>query len=229
MVLIFNTNNMITDKLVLYCLKYAESVLAESMVFDGRNPKKQIPISFAIYLLESGNRNILVDAGCDTMPDFDMKKYYSPAFVLRQVGLSSDNITDVIITHAHHDHIEAVNYFKNAVVHISKSEYENGKRYIPDDIKVNVFEDEYVINSQIKIIECGGHSKGSSIVEIKTEDSFHILVGDECYTDKNIRNKICTGAFINKEKSIEFIKKYSDKKYSVHTCHDILLKTERII
>ena len=94
---------------------------------------------------------------------------------------------------------------------------------------MNIFEEEFDINSQIKIIECGGHSKGSSIVQIKTENSIYIIAGDECYTNANIENKICTGAFCNKEKSIEFIEKYSDKKYKVYTCHDISLKTERII
>ena len=215
--------------LFVHRLKYAESVLPESMVFYGGDKNKSIPISFVIYLIKFGNRNIIVDAGCDTMPGFDMKGFYSPAFVLRQAGILAEEITDVIITHSHHDHIEAVKHFKNAVIHISKAEYESGKNYIPNDFKVSIFENEYAINSQIKIIEWGGHSKGSSIVEIKTDDIIHVLAGDECYTDANIKNKICTGVFYNKDKSIEFIEKYSDKKYRVHTCHDISLKTEKII
>ena len=86
-----------------------------------------------------------------------------------------------------------------------------------------------IINSKIKIIEWGGHSIGSSIVEINTGNAIHIFAGDECYINANIENKICTGSFYNKEKSIKFVEKYSNKKYFVHTCHDISLKTERII
>jgi len=217
------------EKISVYCLKYAESVLSENMVFDGGSTEKQIPISFAFYLIKTDNRNILVDAGCDTMPGFDMKKYYSPAFVLRTIGLSVDDITDVVITHAHHDHIEAVKHFKNAMVHITEEEYLNGKKYIPDNMTVNVFKDEYQIMPQVKTIKCGGHSKGSAIVEIISNDTTHILAGDECYTNANIDKKLCTGSFFNKEKAIDFIEKYSNKKYRVHTCHDISLKTERII
>lgn len=220
---------MLKNNLSVYCVKYAESVLPESMVFDGGSPEKQIPISFAIYLIKTYKRNILVDAGCNTMPGFDMKKFCSPAFALRQLGLSADDITDVIITHAHHDHIEAVKCYKDAVIYISKSEYENGKKYIPDSFKVLTFEDEYRITSQVRIIEIGGHSKGSSIVEITTEDGVYIIAGDECYTNTNVKKKICTGAYFCKEKSAQFIRKYSDKIYHVHTCHDISLKTERII
>ena len=88
---------------------------------------------------------------------------------------------------------------------------------------------EYNINSQIKIVEIGGHSEGSAIVEIKTDDITHIFAGDECYSNQNIEKKICTGVFVNREKAVGFIEKYSAKNYRVHTCHDITLKTERII
>ena len=220
---------MLNKDISIYCIKYAESFIPESMVFDGGSKEKQLPISFAVYLINTDNKTIMVDAGCNTMPEFDMKKYYSPVFLLRSVGFSADEVTDVIITHAHHDHIEAVNYFKNTVVHISKEEYENGKHYISKDIKVNVFENEYAINPQIKIIEWAGHSNGSAIVEVKMDDKLHILAGDECYTNKNIEKKLCTGTYFNKEQSVRFVAKYSNKKCRVHTCHDISLKTERII
>lgn len=158
------------SELSLYCLKYAESILPESMVFDGGIKEKYIPISFAFYFIETQDRKILIDVGCDTMPGFVMKKQYSPAFVLRTVGVLACEITDVIITHAHHDHIEAVKHFTNACIHISKAEYKNAKPYLYDGMNVNVFEEELVVTEQIKIIEIGGHSVGSSIVEIKTKN-----------------------------------------------------------
>jgi len=217
------------NNLCVYCLKYAQSVLGENLVFDGGKTDKSIPISFVVYLIKANGKNILIDAGCDTMPKFDMKRFYSPAFVLRQVGLSANDITDLVITHAHHDHIAAIPHFKNATVHICEAEYNIGKKYIPSDMQLHIFKDNFNLTNQVKVVEWGGHSKGSSIVEIKTEDSIHILAGDECYTNKNIKEKLCTGSFYNKEKSIAFVQKFSNCKYHVHTCHDISLKTERII
>jgi glyoxylase-like metal-dependent hydrolase (beta-lactamase superfamily II) len=220
---------MSKNNLSVYCLKYAESTLSESLIFDGGNTQKQLPISFVIYLIRLGNRNILVDAGCDTMPDFVMKRFYSPASVLRQLGLSANEITDVIITHAHHDHIEALPHFKNAVVHITEEEYSNGKKYISKNMPVNIFKDKLLIDGQIQVIKWGGHSVGSSIIEITDKDKIHILAGDEFYINDCITRKIPTGCYHNSEKSKEFIEKYSNKKYCVHTCHDISLKTEKII
>ena len=215
--------------LEVYCLKYAETFIPQSMVFDDGSKDAFLPITLSIYLIKTDKRNILVDAGCDTMPGFVMKKRYSPAFVVRCADVSPDDITDVIITHSHHDHIEALSHFRNASVYITKNEFENGKFYIPKDLKVNLFDGEFLLTPQIKIIEIGGHSKGSAIVEIKTDDFIHIFAGDECYTNVNIEKGICTGSYFNKENATQFIEKYSNKKYCVHTCHDISLKTERIM
>ncbi|MBQ1183644.1 MAG: MBL fold metallo-hydrolase [Clostridia bacterium] len=217
------------NNLMLYCLKYAESVLPGNEVFSCGSKEKKIPISFAIYLIKFKGRNILVDAGCDTMPGFDMKKFYSPAFVLREIGITADDVTDIIITHSHHDHIEAVKHFKNAEIFITEAEYEIGKRYIPHGIKVNIFNNEYNFNPQIKIVEWGGHSRGSAIVKITDNDITHILAGDECYSNDCIVNRIPTGVHCNLDKSREFVENFSGEKYIVHTYHDINLKTERII
>lgn len=220
--------HMIEKTLSLYCVKYAHSVLPKKAIFKGEASEEKLPITFCIYLIQTEDKNILVDAGCDSMPSFDMKAFYSPAFVLRQVGLSSDEITDVIITHAHHDHIEAVKHFRNATIHISEEAYLKGKKHIPNEMKTRLFKEEYAIHPLVRIIKWGGHAIGSAIVEIKGKEKTHVLAGDEIYTNDCIAQKIPTGSSYNEAQSIAFIEKYSDPKYCVHTCHDISLKTEKI-
>ena len=167
----------------------------------GQELLKNVPICFSIYLVKLGNRNILIDAGCDNILGFDMRKFYSPAFVLRQAEVTSKDITDVIITHAHHDHIEAVKHFENAVIHITQDEYENRRKYISNVVTVSVFSNEYLLTPQIKIVQWGGHTKGSAIVQIETDNITHIFAGDECYTAANIVKRIPTGSSINQIKS----------------------------
>ena len=108
-------------------IDYGNSVLPESMIFENGAENKFRPIIFRIYLLKTENRFILVDAGCETMPGFDMREFIGPVNALNNIGISPEEITDVIITHAHHDHIECVKYFKNAAIYIQKDEYEAGK------------------------------------------------------------------------------------------------------
>lgn len=212
----------------VYCLNYAQSALGEDQIFKGGSCEKKIPISFAVYLIQTDDKNILIDAGCDFMRGFEMDYLYPIDQVLQEVGSSAEEITDLVITHAHHDHIDGVRHFPKALIHISKSAFEKGQKYIPAGFKTSLFEGEKRLTSKVKILEWGGHAKGSCIVEIQEKDRIHIVAGDECYTDANIQEKRSTGCFIDEEKAQKFIKIFGQAPYIVHTCHDISLKTERI-
>lgn len=201
-------------------VKYAESLLPESMIFRDGDKNKTRPIVFKIYLIKTKERNILVDAGCETMPGFDMKNFSGPVKALENIHVSPEDITDVVITHAHHDHIECVKYFSSAVIHIERGEYEAGAKYIPDHFKVNAFCDEFAVCENVRIIKIGGHSAGSCIIEIKKGDIIYIIAGDECYLRECLQRKIPTGASFCPEKSKEFIDKYNTEQYRVLLCHD---------
>ena len=201
-------------------VKYGESVLPEKMIFINGDEDKVREIVFKVYLIKTDEKLILVDAGCETMPRFVMKNFAGTVKALENINISPEEITDVIITHAHHDHIECVKYFKNAVIHIEENEYERGKKYILDDFKVNMFSDEFSVCENVKIIKIGGHSKGSCIVEIKMSDIVYIVAGDECYLRECLTKKNPTGSSFNKQASKDFIEKYSSKEYTVLLCHD---------
>ena len=201
-------------------LDYAKSKLPESMIFPFGDKNKNRDIVFRVFLIKENEKLILVDAGCETMPGFDMVDFIGPVTALKNIGISPKEITDVIITHAHHDHIECVKYFENAVIHIQKDEFEYGKTYIPSELKLNLFDNEFYITKNVKVINIGGHSIGSCIVEIYKDKKIYVVSGDECYLRENLTQKIPTGSSFNKQKSEQFILKYSDTKYEVLLCHD---------
>ena len=201
-------------------IKYGESFLSESAVFQGGASNKYLPISFIIYLIKTDSHTILVAAGCDTMPGFEMKNYYRPVDVLAKHGVSAEEITDVVITHAHHDHIEAVHYFKNAIIYIQQEEYDQGKKYIPEDFAVNCFSDSFMVDDCVNIIKIGGHSIGSSIVTFEKDGKEHVIVGDECYKRVCLERKIPTGSSYCLQKSKDFIEKFSSPEYKILLCHE---------
>ena len=217
------------EKLSLFCVKYGQTVLPESMVFPDGNNDVAVPITLCVYCIRTDSRNILVDAGCDTMPGYVVTDHISPAQAIQGIGLSAEQITDVVITHAHHDHIEAVKHFHNATVYISSGAYEKGRKYIPHCMQVVLFDESLQLTPIVRMREWGGHAKGSSIVEITDGAYIHVLAGDECYTTDNITQKRPTGSFVDPVKAMEFVETYSKRPYRVHTCHDISLKTEKII
>lgn len=201
-------------------INYGKSVLPESWIFENGAENKLRPIVFRVYLIKTENHLILADAGCETMPGFVMTDFIGTVKALRNIGVKADEITDLIITHAHHDHIECAKYFKNAVIYIQKDEYEAGKGYLAEILNIRTFEEEMQICDGIKAVEIGGHSKGSSIVEITDSGKKHIIAGDECYMRDCLTRQIPTGMAYDREKSLAFIQKYGKGEYTVFLCHD---------
>ena len=119
----------------IVALKYGESVFGENNIFYGGDEANMLPITFVVYLIQTKDKNILVDAGCDDGAGFQMSVFKKPVEVLKEYGLKPCEITDVIITHSHHDHIEAIAYYTNATIHIQKDEYDIARKYIPKDFK----------------------------------------------------------------------------------------------
>lgn len=93
-----------------------------------------------LLLIETENRKILVDTGIGNKQSEDFYKYYfrnghhNIEKALLEKGFHPDEITDVILTHLHFDHVgdaikisKSGNYipsFKNAVYYVSKEQWE---------------------------------------------------------------------------------------------------------
>lgn len=202
-------------------IQYAESTLPESWIFAGGEDEKKIPIIFSVFLVCTGQKKVLVDAGCETMPGFEMKNFKTPMVALKHRGIDISDITDVIITHAHHDHIECVKYFKNAVVHIQEEAYMAGREYLSENPFVRTFADEAVVEDGLKIVKIGGHACGSSVVECTKENTIYVLCGDECYSLYNVKNRIPTARSYSAANSRAFIEKYTQSPYECLLCHDL--------
>lgn len=164
---------------------------------------------------------ILVDAGCETMPGFAMTYHKSPVVLLREMGVEPTDITDVVITHSHHDHIECAGYFPNARVHIQEDEYECGKAYLTENAQVSTFCERKRLDDGVEIVKIGGHSKGSCVVECKQQDAVYVLCGDECYSLYNIKNRIPTANPYSRESSQRFIETYVNSAHVCLLCHDM--------
>ena len=197
-------------------IKYGEALFGEMDIFKGGSKDVLLPISFIVYLIQTEDRNILVDAGMDNTDGFKMLIFKAPHQILNDIGIMPEEITDVVITHAHYDHIDGVRHYKNAVVYIQKDECLSEDNSIPDEFKVISFDEEYNLSDRIFIKKIGGHSIGSSIV---LADNY-VFCGDECYMMKSLTENIMTGATCCEENSQKFLDIYSDKKYIPLLAHD---------
>ena len=206
-------------KLSLYSFKYGQSTIAENRVFRNGLKSRRVPISFLFYMIEIDGRRILVDTGCDSIRGFKMEHFITPVALLKRYGITPESISDVIVTHAHHDHIGCVHHFRNAVIHIQKDEARAGAKYLKG-LQVEPFDENKTIADCVEVKKIAGHSIGSSIAIIRHQDRRIVLAGDECYVRDCLDRKIPTGASRNPQRSEDFVRKYSSGEYEVHLYHD---------
>lgn len=215
--------------MTIHAIPYAQSTLPESMVLSGGSEETRLDISFVLYVVEIGSRTILIDAGCDSLPGFVLTNFKSPAQALADYGIAPEKITDVIITHAHYDHIDGLHHFPQARIHIQKEEYQKGLAFIPTCARVHTFQDRSTVANRLQIQRIGGHTAGSCIVQVKLGDTTFIFGGDECYLPICLERQIPTGATHNPQASLAFIKRFRKPGYRVLLTHDTQIQTGIII
>ena len=198
---------------------FGSTTIPESWIFAGGDETKAVPIILSVFLIEAGSEKILVDAGCHTMPGFVVEDHIGPVAALQAMGVDAKEITGVVLTHAHHDHSEAVSAFPNATVYIQQLEYDAGRKYIPQETPVVVFDDALQITDGVRVVCSGGHCPGSCVVECSYSGKAYVLCGDECYGLYNIRNRIPTATSCNPEKSRAFIAQYANSRHVCLLCH----------
>ena len=212
----------------IFVIKYGETEISENQVFRGKSKNVMLPISLVYYLIEIGNRKILVDVGCDTMPGFNLTLFKNPSQVLESNGISADEITDIIITHAHHDHIDGAKHYKNAEVYIQIEEYKGNENYLKNCKNVVTFEDGIQLDKKICVIKIGGHSVGSSVAVLESDEKKFLFCGDECYVNDCFVKGIPTGNSINPEISEEFLEAYGGNDYVRLLFHDYSFYTGQL-
>lgn len=114
----------------VYAIKFASSGYPFSTAdwANGAPKTEKVKIDFMIWLIKGNNgKNILVDAGflgdTEDAKDFKIVDYTRPDSALLKLGVKAGDITDVILSHPHWDHIDGINLFPNAHLWIQKEDF----------------------------------------------------------------------------------------------------------
>ena len=114
----------------IYALKYAmlDKPTPVSAWADRGPDTDSVDIAFMFWLIKDNKgKKILVDAGCSgdlqAAIDFGVARFTRPDSMLLKLGVKAADITDIIISHPHWDHIDGIALFPNAQVWIQKEDY----------------------------------------------------------------------------------------------------------
>lgn len=172
--------------------------------------QNRIPLSLRSMLIRGEGRTILIDTGIgDKWPtkQAEMFGIEQPAHplvaALALKGVTPEEVTDIIITHCHFDHIGGATFYDsdhklhptlpNAKVHIQKSNWEHANHpnekdrasYLPENFQplwdtglVNLVEGEVEILPGITSLLSNGHTIGQQLVRIGEGKDTVLYCGD---------------------------------------------------
>jgi hypothetical protein len=91
-------------------------------------PKNEtLDIAMVFWLVQGEGRRILLDTGFHRQrwfENFKITDFLKPDEAVRQAGVDPAEITDIILSHAHWDHMGGIDLFPQATVWIQKDEYD---------------------------------------------------------------------------------------------------------
>jgi len=87
---------------------------------------ENVPMDWAFWVIKGDDRVILVDTGCSEKmaKQWNVKGWVRSDQAIKKLGIKPDEVTDIIVTHMHWDHVNNCNldYFPNVKIWIQKSE-----------------------------------------------------------------------------------------------------------
>src|SRR4029077_8881801 len=92
----------------------------------GAPKAEKVDTIFAVWLIRGGGHNVLFDSGFHRekwFKEWPIKNYLRPDEAVKLAGVQPEEITDVVISHAHWDHMGGIDLFPKATIWIQKEEF----------------------------------------------------------------------------------------------------------
>jgi len=200
----------------IYAIRYAkQDQRSEAHMFLAGDPRKLMQgLDFFSYALRGGGRTWIVDTGMTERQAKRMGRQYDficrPSEALAQIGIEATAEPDVILTHAHFDHIGTLEDYPRARFHIQDEEmiHVSGRdmthaplraAYHAEDIKALidlVFADrmlfhrgDVVLAPGIEYLLLGGHARGQAILRVHTARGWVILASDAVHVFEEVEQQ----------------------------------------
>ena len=182
----------------------------------GAEPTRRLDIPVMVWLLKGSNgKRVLIDSGFYRQKFLEQWKpqdFRSPADAVAAAGVTPGEITDIIITHAHWDHVDGADLFPKATVWIQRDEYAyyTGEAWHArnthggvdaDDmlalLRINtegrlrfVNGDDQEILPSIRCYTGGKHTWQSQYVGVQTAEGTAVFTSDNVYLYENLEKRV---------------------------------------
>jgi len=207
-----------TPEYSIQAIRYASDQTDVANLVMGAS-HEQIKIAMVFWLVRGGGRNILFDSGFhrDTfLKHFHTSDYIRPDEAVKLAGLQPEDITDIVISHAHWDHLGGIDLFPKATVWIQRDEfrYYTGEAWQPGGdhggidpadvqelVRLNtagrlrlVNGDDVELFPGVRAYTGGRHTYASQYIRVAGTPSF-VLASDNVYLYRNLSEHKASATF----------------------------------
>jgi len=112
----------------VYAIRYATvPAFKVSGLIAGADTSRRLDIAMMVWLLKAADgRNVLVDAGfhrADLVARWKPEQFMPPSEAVAKFGVKPEDVTDVIVSHIHWDHLDGIDLFPKARVWLQRDEF----------------------------------------------------------------------------------------------------------
>ena len=203
----------------LFVLEYARSRNQPiASLLQGAYTEGAMNVPFSFVVARSGDRIALIDTGFmreDTgllmAQKFGIPEWISPLRLLQELGITPDKVADIVISHAHFDHMGSIDKYPNANLYLQKKELLSWIEAMAlpprfgyltsildtadirsaldaaDEHRLHLLEgDRDNVVPGIHVREGHGHTLGQQYIVIETARGRYVVAGDCIYSSRNL-------------------------------------------
>jgi glyoxylase-like metal-dependent hydrolase (beta-lactamase superfamily II) len=212
----------------LFVLEYARANRQPiASLIQGAFQDGTIDTPFSFVLARNGTRTVLVDTGFmkegngEVMAArFDVPHWISPLRLLAEMGVAPGDVTDIVLSHAHFDHMGSIEQFPKARLYLQKRELLSWVEAMalprqfgfltqvldPDDIHaalaaaaehrlVLLDGDKDDVLPGIHVRSGEGHTIGQQFAIVETAAGTYVVSGDCVYGRRNLTGLANDGVY----------------------------------
>ena len=194
-----------TDTYQVVIIKYGTLATKKSNVYLNyhlyHDVDEEIRMDYFFWVLRNAQRTIVVDTGFSRRGG-DVRgrtTVTDVAELLKEVGVDATRSPDVIVTHAHYDHIGNLDLFPSSRVFLARKELEfwnsrhGGRAMFHHSIedeelrhlnevntqgRLHLFDTTLTVAPGVDVLVVGGHTPGQAVVKVRTSEGTVLLASD---------------------------------------------------
>lgn len=195
----------------IFAVRYAHlERTARHNFLGGDEHDGPMPLDYYVWVISNAERTILLDTGFDqAAAQLRGRQIVRPvAEGLRTIGIPTDRIEDIVISHMHYDHAGNYDLFPRARYHLQDAEmaYCTGRCMLDPDIggvfdaaavaamahkvftgRVQFHDGDAELAPGITLHKVGGHTRGMQVVRVATERGWVVLGSDTAHFYANLQ------------------------------------------